>query len=104
MDSTRLFGKHMSVTDNEQLDKIINDGKVNTSTAMVIFAVELKSQGANIEELKKAINNDNKRYVSIKDYIGLEKRVSRLENAILGVLGFVFISVVGALITLVVRK
>lgn len=90
--------------ENSELDKIINEGKVNSGTAMVIFAVELKRQGENIKELKTSLGEDNKRYVPIKDFTVIEKRVSRLENALLGVLGFVFLSVLAALITLVVKK
>lgn len=89
---------------NSELDKIINDGKVNSGVAMVIFAVELKSQGEKLEELKKAIGDDNNRYAPVKDFAVLEKRVSRLENAILGLLGFVFLTVLTALVTLVVKK
>lgn len=87
-----------------ELDKIIDEGKVNQATAMVIFAVELKSQGEKIASLTQAINEDNKRYVTIKDHAAVEKRVGRLENAMLGVLTFVFLAVLTALVGLVIVK
>lgn len=89
---------------SSELDKIINDGKVNSSTAMVIFAVELKTQGEMIKDLKSSINSDNQRYVSVKDYDGLEKRVSRLEGAALKVLGVVFFMVLTAVVGLVMTR
>lgn len=89
---------------NPELDKIIAQGKVSPAVAMIVFAVELKSQGQRIDELKDAVNDDNKRYASLNDMQRLEKRVSRVENAILGLLIFVFMLVLGALITLVVRS
>lgn len=88
---------------SSELDKIINDGRVNPSTAMVIFAVELKNQGETLKSLKDTINEDNKRYVPVKDYEALEKRVSRLENGALKVLtvisGIVMLAVIGLVIT-----
>lgn len=89
---------------NTELDKIINEGKVSPSIAMVVFAAELKVQGDRIDELKNAINNDNTRYATKDELQKLDRRVGRLENAILGVLGFVFLTVVGALITLVLKQ
>lgn len=99
-----------TMPDNQQLymstelDKIIGDGKVNTSTAMVVFAVELKSQGEKLDSLKQTIDGDTQRYTAQKDFNALEKRVSRVENAIIGVLVFVFLGVLGALITVVIKK
>lgn len=92
------------MNDTNELDRIINDGKVNSSTAMVIFAVELKAQGNNIQKLEQAITEDNKRYVPMKDYENLEKRVSRLENAALKVLLTVFGIVSLAVVTTVIRQ
>lgn len=89
---------------NSELDKIIGEGKVNQATAMVIFAVELKQQGERIEELKVALAGDNDRYMTKSDFNTLEKRVSRVENAILGALIFVFIAFAGAVIGLVVKR
>jgi len=76
---------------SSELDKIIDEGKVSSATAMVVFAVELKSQGDKIDELKKAINDDNQRYASLKDQQKLDSRVGRLENGALGLLVFVFL-------------
>lgn len=92
------------MNETSELDRIINEGKVSPATAMVVFAVELKSQGDKLDNLTKTINEDNKRYATREDYQSSEKRISRLENAILGLLGFVFITVLGALITLLLKQ
>lgn len=89
---------------NTELDKIINEGKVSSSTAMVVFAVELKAQGDKIDNLTQSINSDNNRYATKEEVGEAKKRLSRVENAILGLLGFVFLSVVGALITLLLQQ
>lgn len=89
---------------DSELDKIINDGKVNSSTAMVIFAVELKQQGERITELKKSLDGDNNRYATKENNTMLERRVGRLENAALGVLVFVFVAVATAVVGLVLVK
>lgn len=86
-----------------ELDRIINDGKVNSATAMVVFAVELKNQGQALVRLEQALKDDNARYVPITDFNAVEKRVARLENAGLKILGFVFLLVVAAVIGLVIK-
>lgn len=79
-----------------ELDKIISDGRVSPSTAMVVFAVELKSQGDKIDGLKKTLDDDNERYTPNKDFVILQKRVERLENGALKVLVTVFMLVLAA--------
>lgn len=86
-----------------ELDKIINDGKVNTATALVVFAVEIKALQVSMDDLKKAFKDDSNHYVPRNDFVGLEQRVARLENAGLKILAFVFFLVLGAVVTLVVR-
>lgn len=81
---------------NSDLDRIIEDGKVNTSTAMIVFAVELKSLGEKTDALKKTFDADSQRYIDIKDFNALDKRVSRIENAIIKVLAFIFFAFLGA--------
>lgn len=91
----------MNDTDSE-LDKIINTGKINSATAMIVFAVELKSQGEKLDNLKIAINDDNNRYFPMKDGANLSSRVDRLENGALKILitiaGIVFLAVIGLVI------
>ncbi len=92
------------MSETTELDKIINEGKVSSATAMVVFAVELKAQGDKIDILTRTITEDNKRYASKEDFQVIDKRVGRLENSILGFLGFILLTVVGALITLLIKQ
>lgn len=79
-----------------ELDKIISDGKVSPTVAMIVFAVELKSQSEKIDEVKRTLDNDNKSYTPTKDFVTLQKRVDRLENGALKVLVTVFLLVLAA--------
>lgn len=90
------------MSNTEELDKIISEGKVSPATAMVVFAVELKAQGDKIDILTKTITEDNKRYATKEDHQDHEKRISRIENAIIKFLVIVFIAVLGITGTVIV--
>lgn len=68
------------MSNNQELDKIINNGKANTQTAMIVFAIELKSQGEKLDEVKEAIKSDNERYALARDHEDLKRRVDGIYN------------------------
>lgn len=74
----------------DQLDDIINDGKVNSRTAMIIFAIELKQQRESIAGLnekfdgKVATKQDKKELVDA--LARTDKRVDRLEGFLIKIL------------------
>lgn len=92
------------MADMTDLDKIISDGKIKPETAMAIFAFELRSQGDKIDTLTATLKDDNQRYAPTERVVSAERRISRLENAVIAFLVIIALAVLTAVLSLVVTK
>lgn len=92
------------MSDLSELDRIISDGKVNAGTAMVVFAVEIKSLQEKVDKMTTTLDSDDKRYATKEDVKEDRRRIGRLENAIIGFLVVVALAVLTAVLSLVVRQ
>lgn len=87
-----------------ELEKIISDGKVNQGTAMVVFAVEMKSLQEKVDRMTATLDSDDNRYATKSDIVDSNRRIGRLENAIIGFLVVVALAVLTAVLSLVIRQ
>lgn len=94
---------------NDQLDDIINKGNVDSKTALIVFAIELKSQRDAINTLnshfdgKVATRQDKKELVEA--IARTDKRVDRLEGFVIKILiGAASILVLGIIGATVIFK
>lgn len=85
---------------DEELDKIV-DGKSNIKTAMAVFAVTLRQARDDIKDVKLLLANE---YAPKSAVAALESRIRMLERIIYSAVGVILVTVLGALLTLVVRK
>lgn len=57
---------------NDELDKIIREGKSNSSAvAMAVFAVELRTVKDNVAEVKKLLEGDDRKFALKEDVVQL---------------------------------
>lgn len=86
------------MSSSDQLDNIINEGKVDTKTAMIVFAIELKQQRDAIKDLN---NHFNDKVASKQDKQELVDAIARTDKRVDRLEGFVIKILVGAATILV---
>lgn len=86
--------------EEEQLRRVA-EGKSDTKTALAVIAVVLEQTKKDIEDVKKSLD---KGYATKAQVQGLEARIKMLERIVYGAVGVILLTVLGALLTLVVRQ
>lgn len=85
--------------EDEQLKRVA-DGKTDTKTALAVIAVVLGQTKKEIEDVKDSLDRG---YATKAALEAVRSRLQMLERIVYGAVSIILISVLGALLTLVVR-
>lgn len=84
------------MSDNNELDKIISEGKINSQTAMTVFALEIRGLKEKMNDVKGILQGDERKFAT-KEEVGL------LRNILFGLIGLILTAFILAVARLVFR-
>lgn len=90
----------MKEMEDEQLKRVA-DGKTDTKTALAVIAVVVGQVKKEVEDVKDSLD---KGYATKADLAALSARIKMLERIVYGAVGVILLTVLGALLTLVLRN